>query len=167
MCSLNDYFLSRVNPRCFWFELNLISDLLKKSSRCVVAFFFLEKIISCASLVWSGLNYIFHWYAQSCNFNRSLLIVETDVFIQFTILNKELSSAKSLILEFNPCGWPKKRGPNTDPCGTSANNIINSQLENWPFKTTLWCLLWRNDSSIEEHSFYTIVFNSLYKRLSC
>ena len=104
MCSLNDIFLFTANPRCFWSELNLISDLLKNSSGCVVAFFFLEKIISCICLVWSGLNYIFHWCAQSCSFNGSLLIVETEVFIQFAILNKELSSTKSLILDFNPCG---------------------------------------------------------------
>ena len=29
---------------------------MKKGSGCVVAFFFLEKRISCACLVWSGLN---------------------------------------------------------------------------------------------------------------
>ena len=39
----------------------------------------------------------------------------------------------------------KNSGPNTDPCGTSA--LVDSQLEDcdWPFKTTLWHLLWRND----------------------
>ena len=24
--------------------------------------------------------------------------------------------------------------------------FIDCQLKNWPFKTTLWCLLWKNDS---------------------
>ena len=66
---------------------------------CVVVFFFLEKIISCACLVRSALNGIFHWYAQSCIFNRSLLSVEAEVFTLFTMLNKELSSAKSLSSE--------------------------------------------------------------------
>ena len=63
---------------------------------------FLEKIISCACLVRSGLNDIFHWYAQSCIFNRSLLSVEAEVFTQFTMLNKEVSSAESLPSEFSP-----------------------------------------------------------------
>ena len=70
----------------------------------MAAFFFLEKIISCASLVRSGLNDILHWYAQSCIFNRSLLSVEAEVFTQFTMLNKEVSSAKSLTSEFSPSG---------------------------------------------------------------
>ena len=104
MCSLNDNLLSTVSPRCLWFQLSLISELLKKSGWCVVAFFFLEKIISCASLVRSGLNDIFHWYAQFRIFNRSLLSVEAEVFLQFTILNKEVSSAKSLTSKFSPSG---------------------------------------------------------------
>ena len=70
----------------------------------MVAFYFLEKIISCASLVRSGLNDIFHWYAQFRIFNRSLLSVEAEVFLQFTILNKEVSSAKSLTSKFSPSG---------------------------------------------------------------
>ena len=104
MCSLNDNLLSRGSPRCFWFQLSLISELLRKSGGCALAFFFLEKIISCACLVRSGLNDIFHWYSQSCIFNRSLLSVEAEVFTQFTMLNKEVSSAKSLTSEFSPSG---------------------------------------------------------------
>ena len=66
--------------------------------------FFLEKIISCACLVRSGLNEIFHWYSQSCFFNRSLLSVEGEAFTQFTMLNKEVSSAKSVTSEFSLSG---------------------------------------------------------------
>ena len=102
MCLLNDNLLSRVSPRCFWFELSLISELLKKSGACEVEFSFLEKIISCACLVQSGLNDVFHWYALFCIFNRSLLSVEAEVFTQFTMLNKKVSSAKTLTLEFSP-----------------------------------------------------------------
>ena len=132
MCSLNDKLLSRVSPRCFWFKLILISELLKKSGGCVVTFFFMEKIISCACLVRSGLNDIFHWYAQSCIFNRSLLSVEAEVFTQSAMLNKEVSSAKGLTSEFDPSSrsfieMMKNSGPNTDPCGTAALNY--SQLE--------------------------------------
>ena len=36
--------------------------------------------------------------------NRSLLSVEADVFTQFTMLNKEVSLAKSLISEFRSYG---------------------------------------------------------------
>ena len=59
----------------------------------MVVFFFLEKKISCACLVRSGLNDVFHWSAQSCIFSRSILSVEAEVFTQFAILNKEVSSA--------------------------------------------------------------------------
>ena len=64
----------------------------------------LERIY-CACLVRSGLNDIFHWYFRSCIFNRSLLSDKAEVFTQFTMLNKEVSSAKSLTSEFSPCGW--------------------------------------------------------------
>ena len=37
----------------------------------------------------------------------------------------------------------KNSGPNTDPC--SAPAPIDNQLEDWPFKTALIRLLWRND----------------------
>ena len=77
---------------------------MKKRGECVVVFFFLEKRFSCACLVRSGLNDIFHWYAQPCIFDRSLLSVEPEVFTQFTMLNKEVSSAMRLTSEFSPCG---------------------------------------------------------------
>ena len=60
-----------------WFQ-----NCPKKWWMCGCFFFFLEKITSCACLVWSGLNDIFHWYAQSCIFNRSLLSVAAESFTQ-------------------------------------------------------------------------------------
>ena len=56
------------------------------------------------------------------------------------MLNKEVSSAKSLTSEFSPSGrsfikMRKNSGPNTDLIGTPA--LIDSQLEDWSFKTTL------------------------------
>ena len=51
-----------------------------------------------------GLNDIFHCYAQPCIFTRSLLSVEIETFTKFKMLNKEVSSFKSLISEFSPCG---------------------------------------------------------------
>ena len=88
--SLSDNFLSRVSSRYFWFDLSLTSEFLKKSSEYVALFIFLEKIASCACLIRSGLNYIFHWYAQSHIFNISLLSVEIEILTQFTIPSKEL-----------------------------------------------------------------------------
>ena len=102
MYSLNDNLLSKASPRWFWFEPSLISKFLKKSGGCLAAFFFPEKIISCACLVRSGLNGILNWYAKSCIFNWSLFSAEVEVFTQFTMLNKEVSSAKSFTSEFSP-----------------------------------------------------------------
>ena len=102
ICLLNDNLLSGTSPRWLWSELILTSELLKKSSGYVISFFFVEKIISSVCLVRYGLNYIFHWYALLCFFNRSLLSVEAEVFMQFTMLDKEVSSAKSLTSEFSP-----------------------------------------------------------------
>ena len=64
---------------------------------------FLEKII-CACLVRSGLNDIFHWYAWSCILDRLLLSVVAEVLTQFSMLNKQVSSAKSLTSEYSPSG---------------------------------------------------------------
>ena len=168
MCSLNDNLLSRVSPRCFWFELSLTSELSEMSGIYVVAFFFQEKIISCACLVWFGSNDIFHWYAPSCIFNRSLLTVEAEMFTHLTVLNKEVSSAKNLTSEFSPCGrsfieMRKSIGPNTDPCGTPA--LIDSQPEDWPFKMTLWRLLWKNNSINWTAFLFILLFLSFYKNL--
>ena len=85
-----------------WNELNL--RIVEKNGGCMVAFIFLEKITSCACLVWSELNDIFFWYAQSCVFNRLLLSVKAEVFTQFTMVDKEVLSAKGLTSEFSPCG---------------------------------------------------------------
>ena len=51
-----------------------------------------------------GLNDISLCYAQPCIFTRSLLSVEIETFTQFTMLNKEIASFKSLTSEFSPCG---------------------------------------------------------------
>ena len=124
MCLLNDNLPSRVSPRCFWFELSLISELLKKIGGCVIAFFSLEKIISCACLVRSGLNDIFHWYAQSCFFNRSLLSVEAEVYTVYNAKSglRILSSAHTLYLV------------------TIKKHLVNKHLE-IPWKYHVWSWL--------------------------
>ena len=57
-----------------------------------------------ACLVRSELNDIFYWYGQSIIFNRSLLSAKAEVLTQFPMLNKKVSSAKSLTLEVSPSG---------------------------------------------------------------
>ena len=103
MRSLNDNLLSRVSPRYYWFELSLISEFLKKSGECAVAFFLLEKIVSCVCLVQSGLNDI--------SFGMPNIVFLIDHYwvlklkcTRFTTLNKEESSENSLTSEFSPCG---------------------------------------------------------------
>ena len=61
-----------------------------------------EKVTSCAYLVQSGLNDIFHWFAQSFILNIFLLSSKAEACAQFTKLNKEVS-ANSSTLEFVPC----------------------------------------------------------------
>ena len=61
-----------------------------------------EKVTSCAYLVQSGLNDIFHWFAQSFILNIFLLSSKAEACAQFTKLNKEVS-ANSSTLEFGPC----------------------------------------------------------------
>ena len=61
-----------------------------------------EKVTSCAYLVQSGLNDIFHWFAQSFILNIFLLSSKAEACAQFTKLNKE-GSANSSTLEFGPC----------------------------------------------------------------
>ena len=48
----------------------------------------------CACLVQSGLNNVFHRYAQSCIFIKCIS-ADTEAFTQLTIKNKKESSAES------------------------------------------------------------------------
>ena len=114
----------------------------------------LEKITCSAFLVRSGLNDIFHWYAQSCIFNRSVTSVEVEVFTQFKMQNKESSSGKSLISEFSPTcrlfiKMRKNRGLNADPCSTPS--LIDCQLKNRPSKRQFDVYYGGMTLSIEEH----------------
>ena len=60
---------------------------------------FREKITLFACLLGSGLNCIFHWYAQLLTFSKSQLSSFTDLFIFL-----EVSSAKILHIEVIPSG---------------------------------------------------------------
>ena len=93
---------------------------------------FLENKASCVYLAWSGLNDIFHWFAQSCILNKSLLSTEAKAFKQLTIENNEVSSEKGLTSDISRCGkslllMTKNKYSNTEPCTTSA--FTNFQLK--------------------------------------
>ena len=47
----------------------------------------------------SGLNYIFHWYAQLLTFSKSQLNSFADLFISCTFEKRDVSSAKNLHIE--------------------------------------------------------------------
>ena len=59
----------------------------------------------------------------------------------------------------------KNKGPNTEPFVTLA--LTNFQLEDWPLKTTLWRLLWRNDSIRSRKLPFIPLFFSFRRRPSC
>ena len=98
MCWLSDNLLSEVSARCFCFELSLISELLKKSGGCV--FHSRENNFLCLlSSIW--IEWQFPFACLVLYFNKLLLSVEAETFTQFTMLNKEVSSATSSTSEFS------------------------------------------------------------------
>ena len=160
VCLLSDSLLSGWRPRCFCICVSLTVALLKSGGGWRILLVFLENITSCACLARSGLSDLFHWYAQSCIFNKSLLSTETEAFVQLTIENKEVLSL--LVLAVNHWyTWEENKGSNTELCGISA--FTSLQLEDWPLKTTLRRLLWRNDSMRLRRLPFTLLFFSLYR----
>ena len=67
-------------------------------------FSFLEKITSWACLLGSGLKLIFHWKAHCFILERSLLSSKVVITESWITEKKEVSSAKSLVLEDKPSG---------------------------------------------------------------
>ena len=65
---------------------------------------FREKITLFACLLGSGLNCIFHWYAQWLTFSESQLSSFADLFISCTFQKREVSSTKILHNEVIPSG---------------------------------------------------------------
>ena len=72
--------------------------LLKYTSGWIETVFLLLNIISCACLVGSGLNFIFHWKIHSLIFSRSWLRSFAEVSMPWTTENKDVSSANNLHL---------------------------------------------------------------------
>ena len=72
-CLLKFSLLSKTKPRCFWDSVWRTWELYKVRLGWTSLLMFLRKIASCSSLVRSGSNIIFHWYAHWLIFLRSLL----------------------------------------------------------------------------------------------
>ena len=106
-------------------------------------FSFLEKITSWACLLGSGLKLIFHWKAHCFILERSLLSSKVVITETWITEKREISSAKSLVLEDKPSDKSliyikNNNGPRMEPWGTPALTLVHK--EDCPFNTTL-CFL--------------------------
>ena len=113
--------------------------------RVFIALFF-EKYTSCACLLGSGLNSIFHWKAWLLITCKSIFNTLCDLYLSKTCEKRDASSAKVLQVDWMLSGKSlthirNKRGRWIEPCGTP--DFINSQEEIWPLRTTFWLRLWR------------------------
>ena len=138
-------FESKTTTKCFWWEHLVILLLLNLTGGWDKLFEtnLREKVISFACLLGSGLNYIFHWWAQ---WLKSVLNSVTDLFMSETFEKRDVSSAKILHIDIILSGISfiqirNKRGPSTDPCGTQELIFLHPDV--WPFKTTLCPRFWR------------------------
>ena len=91
----------------------------------------------------SGLNDIFHWYAQLEILIKSSFSCNNDRLISWTTEKIEVSSAKSLavddrFLDKSLIYTKNNRGPKTDPWGTPASAGYHE--DDWPFNKALWNL---------------------------
>ena len=84
-----------------------------------------HKIIYLFNLVL--LSNIFHWYTQSCVFNKLLSSAKAEAFPQLLIKNKEALSAKRLTSGKSPCRKSLIYGKNKSP------NIELALHKKWSF----------------------------------
>ena len=97
--ALKSSFSSKWIPKCYWFiECSTVVSL-KKTDGWQSFNLFLEKITSWACFLGSGLNDIFHWWAQLEIFSKSLFNWSVERLIFFTVEKIDVSLAKSLVLE--------------------------------------------------------------------
>ena len=104
ICSLKLSYSSSIIPRCFWWDTLSTWILLRLLSGWFWVFFFLENNTSEAVLLVSGLISIFQLKAHLEMKDRSKLRTPALSCLSLTILNREVSSAKSFALDFNPFG---------------------------------------------------------------
>ena len=146
ICSLKLNLLYSNSPKCLWVEQVTTFALLNVTEREFSLFDFFEKYTSWACLLGSGLKWIFHWMAQLLITCKSLFVSLCDLYLSETCVKRDMSPAKILQVYRMFCGkslmyMSNKRGPRTEPCGTS--DLINYQEEIWPLRTTPWLRSWR------------------------
>ena len=137
-------------------------------------FNFLKKTTSCACLLGSVLNYIFHWKAHLLIFSKPVFISFADISVSWTFAKREVSSANILHIDVFPSGRSfrktKQRDPHTDPFGCPDFIFLYSDI--WLFDITLYLQLFTikctemvENSSIIETSHWHVDFffsNSFY-----
>ena len=139
-CSWKSSLPSKIILSCLWAVDWITTVLLKFKDGWFGLLSFLEKIISCASLLESGLKLVFHRNAHLFIFLRSSCEFFADKVISWTTEKREVSSANSLgfeskLSERSLINIKKKRGLRIDPLWTPTLTL--GQEEYWPFKTTL------------------------------
>ena len=103
-CPLKFSLLSKIKPRCFWDSVWLTWELLKVRLGWTGLLSFLLKITSCACLVRSGLNMIFHWQAYLLTFLRSFLSSWVLAAMSQKTEKSDVSSANNFALVIKPSG---------------------------------------------------------------
>ena len=117
--------------------------IVQTSSGWQTFFSFLEKITSCVCLLGSGLKLNFHWKAHRFILERSLLSSKVVITESWITKKREVSSAKSLVLEDKPSAKSlihikNNHGPRMQPWETPALTLVHE--EDCPFNTTLYFL---------------------------
>ena len=112
--------LSSNSPKCLWVDQFTTSALLNVTGREISLFDFFGKYTSCACLLGSKWNYIFHWKSQLLITCKSLC---KTIFFYFylskTCEKRDVSSAKTLQVDWMLSSKllmyiRKKRGPRTE-----------------------------------------------------
>ena len=101
---------------------------------------FVLKLIFWVCLLASGLNFIFHWYANSYIFCKPLFWSFLEILTSWTTKNKKVSSVTNLHSLLSPTDKSltyirKKRGQSIQHLG--APKRMSAQEKHWPFKTSL------------------------------
>ena len=101
-CSSNVNLLSNVSPKCFCDDAWETLSSLKRKGGWQAFFSVLEKNPSWACLLGLGLKLILHWKFHCFILERSLLSSKVVITESLITEKREVSSAKSLVLEDKP-----------------------------------------------------------------
>ena len=127
-------------PKCFWLELCIAGELLELTFGWLTFWLLQEKTTSWACLATSGLNDIFHWYAQLEILIKSSFSCNNDRLILWTTEKIEVSSAKSLavddrFLDRSLIYTKSNKDPKISPLGKPAST--GDHEDDWPLNRTI------------------------------